>query len=93
MGVTKEQVESTLNSKLSPSHLEVTDTSGGCGASFAIEIVSEQFEGKRLLERHRLVNGALEEEMKQIHALSIKKAVTPQQWEQQQQAEKSSSAA
>ncbi|TYH79315.1 hypothetical protein ES332_D03G055700v1 [Gossypium tomentosum] len=89
MGVTKEQVESSLTSKLKPSHLEVIDTSGGCGASFVIEIVSEQFEGKRLLERHRIVNAALEEEMKQIHALSIKKALTPEQWKQQQEAEKS----
>ncbi|XP_010911977.1 protein BOLA2 [Elaeis guineensis] len=80
MGVTKEDVESTLTSALKPSHLEVIDTSGGCGASFEIEIASEQFEGKRLLERHRLVNGALAEQMKHIHALSIKKAVTPSQW-------------
>lgn len=93
MGVTKEQVESTLKSKLNPSHLEVVDTSGGCGASFAIEIVSEQFEGKRLLERHRLVNAALVEEMKEIHALSIKKAVTPAQWKQQQETQQSTSAA
>ncbi|XP_071723930.1 protein BOLA2-like [Rutidosis leptorrhynchoides] len=85
MGVTKEQVESTLNSKLNPSYLDVIDTSGGCGASFVVEIVSEQFEGKRLLERHRLVNAALEEEMKEIHALSIKKSLTPDQWKQQQQ--------
>ncbi|GLT44039.1 hypothetical protein SLA2020_179570 [Shorea laevis] len=91
MGVTKEQVESSLTSKLNPSHLEVIDTSGGCGASFAIEIVSEQFEGQRLLERHRIVNGALQEEMKQIHALSIKKALTPEQWKQQQETEKSKS--
>ncbi|KAL5752013.1 hypothetical protein ACOSP7_022188 [Xanthoceras sorbifolium] len=93
MGVTKEQVESTLTSKLKPSHLEVIDTSGGCGASFVVEIVSEQFEGKRLLERHRIVNAALEEELKQIHALSIRKAITPEQWKQQQEAEKSNPAA
>ncbi|KAF8411634.1 hypothetical protein HHK36_004192 [Tetracentron sinense] len=61
---------------------EVIDTSGGCGASFAIQIVSEQFEGKRLL---RLVNSSLVEEMKNIHALSIKKAMTPAQWKQQQE--------
>ncbi|XP_022750977.1 protein BOLA2-like [Durio zibethinus] len=91
MGVTKDQVESSLNSKLKPSHLEVIDTSGGCGASFAIEIVSEQFIGKRLLERHRIVNAALEEEMRQIHALSIKKALTPEQWKQQEESEKSKS--
>lgn len=64
-----------------------------CGASFVIEIVSEQFEGKRLLERHRVVNSALEEEMKEIHALSIKKALTPEQWKQQLEAEKSKPAA
>ncbi|KAL6219752.1 hypothetical protein ACLB2K_007511 [Fragaria x ananassa] len=93
MGVTKEQVEATLTSKLKPTHLEVVDTSGGCGASFVIEIVSEQFEGKRLLERHRVVNSALEEEMKEIHALSIKKALTPEQWKQQLEAEKSKPAA
>lgn len=58
-----------------------------CGASFVVEIVSDEFEGKRLLERHRMVNAALEEEMKEIHALSIKKAVTPEQWKQQQQQE------
>ncbi|XP_022844614.1 protein BOLA2 [Olea europaea var. sylvestris] len=92
MGVTKEQVESTLNSKLSPSHLDVIDTSGGCGASFTVEIVSEKFEGKRLLERHRMVNAALSEEMNQIHALSISKAATPEQWKQQQESQKSEAA-
>ncbi|CAA7027131.1 unnamed protein product [Microthlaspi erraticum] len=84
MGVTKEQVEASLTSKLKPIHLEVIDISGGCGASYEVEIVSEQFEGKRLLERHRMVNAALEEEMKEIHALSIKKAQTPQQWKPSQ---------
>lgn len=42
--------------------------------------MSEQFEGKRLLERHRMVNAALAEELKQIHALSIRKALAPAQW-------------
>ena len=72
------------------SHL---DAAIRCGASFVVEIVSEQFEGKRLLERHRMVNAALEEEMKQIHALSIKKAVTPDQWKQQQESNQSNPAA
>lgn len=31
-----------------------------------------------------MVNAALEEEMKEIHALSIKKAQTPQQWKPSQ---------
>ncbi|KAL5724079.1 BolA-like protein 2 [Ranunculus cassubicifolius] len=93
MGVTKEGVEAALTSKMNPAHLVVTDTSGGCGASFAIEIVTEQFEGKRLLERHRLVNAALAEEMKEIHALSIAKALTPSQWKDQVQSSTNAQAA
>ncbi|KNA21650.1 hypothetical protein SOVF_040890 [Spinacia oleracea] len=72
---------------------EVVDTSGGCGASFVVEIVSAQFEGKRLLERHRMVNAALEKEMQEIHALSITKALTPEQWKQQKDSENSQAAA
>lgn len=58
-----------------------------------VSIVSDQFEGKRLLERHRLVNSALTEEMKEIHALSITKALTPEQWKQQQESSKSEATA
>ncbi|MCO5601538.1 hypothetical protein L7F22_055661 [Adiantum nelumboides] len=79
-----------LGALLSPSQIDmpacgsnVVDTSGGCGASFLVEVVSSAFEGTRLLERHRLVNAALAEEMKQIHALSLKKALTPQQWQEE----------
>ena len=42
-------------------------------------MVSKQFEGKALLARHRLVNGALAGMMGDIHALSIKGAKTPAQ--------------
>ena len=34
----------------------VEDQSDGCGGKFAALIVSKQFEGKKLLERHRLVS-------------------------------------
>ncbi|CAN4114177.1 unnamed protein product [Withania somnifera] len=97
MGVTKEQLESSLTAKLNPSHLVNISIYSlcicVCGAKFSVVIVTEQFEGKRLLERHRMVNGALAEEMKEIHALSITKALTPEQWKQQQESEKSQAAA
>jgi BolA protein len=35
-----------------------------CGVRFSIEIVSVQFEGKKLLEQHRMVNSALAEDLK-----------------------------
>ena len=34
----------------------VEDQSDGCGGKFAALIVSKQFEGKKLLERHRWVS-------------------------------------
>lgn len=58
---------------------EVVDESDGCGGKFNAIIVSPEFEGKSLLQRHRLVNGAIAEELKTIHAFS-QKTFTPQQW-------------
>lgn len=40
-------------------------------------MTSPQFEGKRLLQRHQLVNAAVAGLMQDIHALSIKRAKTP----------------
>jgi stress-induced morphogen len=57
------------------------DTSGGCGASFQVFIGTDKFEDVALLDRHRMVNDALKEEMSAIHALQIK-AWTSTQWEQ-----------
>ncbi|WZN60889.1 BolA-like protein [Chloropicon roscoffensis] len=82
MVVTVAQVEEKLREALQAKELEVFDTSGGCGASFEVGlVVSEQFAGKRALQRHRLVNGALKEELEEIHALSIKKTYTPEEFE------------
>ena len=45
-------------------------------------IVSDKFEGKPLLAQHRMVNDCLAEELKDIHALTIK-TMKPAQWEKQ----------
>ena len=57
--------------------VEVVDISGGCGSSFEVYVVSDCFQGKRLLERHKMVNEAVASMMSEIHALSIKKTKTP----------------
>ena len=59
---------------------EVKDTSGGCGQSFEVVIVSAQFEGKRLLERHRVVHQCIAQELEAIHAFT-QKTHTPKEWE------------
>ena len=54
----------------------------GDGTHFEALIVSTEFEGKSLIERHKLVYGVLGDAMKErIHALSLK-TFTPEQWEQ-----------
>jgi len=54
----------------------------GSETHFKVVCVSDLFEGKTLIERHRLINNALDEEFKRkgLHALSIM-AKTPEQWE------------
>ncbi|CAN0063440.1 unnamed protein product [Phaeothamnion confervicola] len=71
---------------LEPTYLDVINEShmhsGPASEShFKVVVVSEQFEGKRLLDRHRMVNTLLAEELREaIHALSIQ-SKTPSQWE------------
>ncbi|KZC12740.1 Dolichyl pyrophosphate Man9GlcNAc2 alpha-1,3-glucosyltransferase [Dufourea novaeangliae] len=65
------------------SSYEVEDQSDGCGAKFSVVVVSEAFQDKSLLQRHRLVNAVLEKELKIIHAFS-QKTLTLEQWEKQQ---------
>eukprot|EP01135_Chromosphaera_perkinsii_P007487 Nk52_evm2s884 gene=Nk52_evmTU2s884 len=82
--ITADQVKEKLTTALKASFVEVIDTSGGCGSNFEAIIVSDEFEGKATLARHRMVNKALQEELKEIHAFS-QKTYTPKQWEAQQQ--------
>lgn len=58
----------------------LTIVAGGCGQMFEAIIVSPQFAKKTTLARHRLVNGALKEEIAAIHAWTPK-CFTPEEWE------------
>ncbi|EDV22618.1 BolA-like protein 2 [Trichoplax sp. H2] len=79
MSVSADTIENKLKNELNASFVKVEDISGGCGSSYSVIIVSEKFEGKPLLQRHRLVNACLEEELKSIHAFS-QKTYTEEQW-------------
>ncbi|MDX1496078.1 MAG: BolA family protein [Salinisphaeraceae bacterium] len=81
-----ERIRQTLEAAFEPSKLEITDDShlhaGHAGAKsgkghFTVHIESAAFDGKPLIERHRMVYAAMDEMMQtDIHALSIK-ASTP----------------
>uniref|UniRef100_A0A452U2R4 BolA-like protein 2 n=1 Tax=Ursus maritimus TaxID=29073 RepID=A0A452U2R4_URSMA len=64
---------------------EVEDTTPNrCASSFRVLVVSAKFEGKPLLQRHRLVNTCLAEELLHIHAFE-QKTLTPEQWARERQ--------
>jgi BolA protein len=79
-------IQERLTEVFAPQSLNIIDesakhaghASAGGGGHFVVEIVSDAFEDKTPIERHRLVYGALNDAMKknEIHALSIK-ASTP----------------
>ncbi|KPJ11662.1 BolA-like protein 2 [Papilio machaon] len=82
MVYTEAYIKEKLAKELDAVHVEVTDESDGCGAKFSAVIVSDKFQGKPLLARHRLVNSVLQEELKTIHAFT-QKTLTVEQWKQQ----------
>uniref|UniRef100_A0A1B6CQ43 BolA-like protein n=1 Tax=Clastoptera arizonana TaxID=38151 RepID=A0A1B6CQ43_9HEMI len=74
-------VAEKLKEKLTPDHLDVIDESpDGSGSYVKVIVVTSQFKGKPLLERHKMVNSLLADELKtSIHALTIE-ARTPEEW-------------
>lgn len=82
LAITPSSLTTTLSAKLKTTHVHIGDMSGGCGQAFNAIIVSPDFEGKSLLQRHRLVNGALKEEIAAIHAWTPR-CLTPAQWEKE----------
>ncbi|MCG7499494.1 transcriptional regulator BolA [Vibrio sp. Of7-15] len=85
----QETIEQKLHNELAPVHLQVINESymhnvpAGAESHFKVIVVSELFEGKRLLARHRLVNTALADELSNmIHALAIH-TYTETEWRSQ----------
>jgi BolA protein len=88
-GAVKERIADKLKRGLAPSALAVIDESylhaGHAGhhakgeSHFRIEVVSDAFAGKSRVERHRLINSLLAEELaSDVHALAIS-ARTPEE--------------
>lgn len=84
-------IESTIEQKLlsafSPLHLDVINESNqhnvpaGSESHFKVIIVSSNFEGERLIKRHRAVNQVLANELSEhIHALALH-TYTEKEWQ------------
>jgi BolA protein len=84
--VVKTRIEAKLRSLFDPQHLEVTNESAnhhvpkGSETHFKVLVVTRNFEGKPLVQRHRMVYSLLEQEMKEgVHALALH-TYTPEEW-------------
>ena len=53
---------------------------GGCGQFFQIVVVSDQFDGKMLVKRHRMVNELIRQEVQNVHGLTLV-TKTSAEWE------------
>lgn len=83
----RERIEETLVQRFVLQHLDVTDESHGHSVSdgaeshFKVVAVSEEFAGKRLIQRHRMINELLESEFAGgMHALAIH-VYTADEWQ------------
>ena len=83
---TEAVIEEKLLSSLSPIYLDVVNESHqhnvapGSESHFKVIIVSNEFEGERLIKRHRAVNAILAEELaEKIHALALH-TYTEKEW-------------
>jgi stress-induced morphogen len=79
--ISPDEIKDTLSKGLPVSLVETQDLTGG-GDHWQVIIVSVAFDGKGLLEQHRMVNEVLKEPLadQRIHALSLK-TYSPAQWE------------
>ena len=68
-----QNIHDRLKTSLDAIEVEVVDQSGGCGAQYAVRVVSERFRGMSLVAQHRLVNSVLKEELTSggMHSLRI----------------------
>lgn len=82
---TSDYLSNKLKNELEAEHVDIEDLSNcGCGMKFDALLVSPKFEGKPILQRQRLVNQILAEEMKYIHAFTMR-TLTPGQWKESQE--------
>ena len=85
--LTAQVITDKLTQSFTPFHLEVINESNrhhvppNSETHFKVVIVSDQFEGQRLIARHRAVNTTLAHELANgVHALSIS-AYTQVEWQ------------
>ncbi|MBL95062.1 MAG: BolA family transcriptional regulator [Magnetovibrio sp.] len=81
----EEQIRTKIEEALHPKHLEILNEShmhnvpSDSETHFKLVIVTDQFDGKSRIERHKIINNLLALELSsQVHALSLLTLTTPE---------------
>lgn len=84
--IIEQTITQKLNARFNPAHLEITNESymhavpPGSESHFKVVVVSEAFEGERLVRRHQMVNEILADELAgAVHALAMQ-TLTAEEW-------------
>jgi BolA protein len=92
----EKNIKNTLKSNFEVDHLEVINESymhsgpDNAETHFKVILVSEQFQGLKLIERHRKINTLLKNELSNgVHALSLH-LFTNNEWDAKEQTTKDS---
>ncbi|MBT3549748.1 MAG: BolA family transcriptional regulator [Rhodospirillaceae bacterium] len=85
--IIEQTITRKLTTRFNPAHLEITNESHmhavppGSESHFKVVVVSEAFEGERLVRRHQMVNEILANELAgDVHALAMQ-TLTAEEWE------------
>ena len=79
------QIKEKLTKEISATFIEVINEThmhnvpADSESHFKVTIISDEFEGKMLVARHRQINSILKEEISQIHALALH-TMTPDEY-------------
>lgn len=76
------ELQKKIEATLKGSEAQVTDLTGTAD-HYQVVVISSQFEGKSMIDQHRLVKSVFEKDIAsgEVHALSLK-TYTPDQWAQ-----------
>ncbi|KAJ1903636.1 hypothetical protein LPJ81_002952 [Coemansia sp. IMI 209127] len=73
----EQQLYDKLASELRPTRLAVTDSSGGCGSMYVVEIEAEQFRELSRVKQTKLVTSLLKQEIQAMHGIRVLCSIPP----------------
>lgn len=65
-------IRQQITDQFNPEVLDIQDVSGGCGQFFHVLVVSDAFEGKSQVARHRMVQTAIKSSIQGMHGITLR---------------------